>query len=203
MNILLYKTFTVNQGSTLPSYLAILIICCLPVPWQYGSILYPLVLGTLPVLFLFQRDAKDHWFALVPSLPIAPEKVIAEKYLLSALSALLIPAVMAAGQWISSYAPAPSLGNLLNHAGFLLLDYAVMLPLTFRRGPHRPLVPYLLAIAFVILVILACNACGFYVVSTTLSPLPVVTILLLFLGSALLFAASFPLAQRWYLHRRW
>lgn len=202
MNILLYKTFTVNQGSTLPPYLVILIICCLPVPWQYGGILYPLVLGTLPVLFLFQRDTKDHWFTLVPNLPIAPEKVIAEKYLLSALTALLIPAVMAAGQW-NSYASVPSVWIVLNHAGLLLLDYAVMLPLAFRRGPHRPLVPYFLAIAFVILVILVCSVCGVYVVSTTLFPLPVVTILLLFLGCALLFAASFPLAQRWYLHRRW
>ena len=154
MNILLYKTFTVNQGSTLPSYLVILIICCLPVPWQYGSILYPLVLGTLPTLFLFQRDTKDRWFTLVPNLPIAPKKVIAEKYLLSALTALLIPVAMAAGQW-NSYAPVPSVWVVLNHAGLLLLDSAVMLPLTFRRGPHRPLVPSLLAIVFVILVILA------------------------------------------------
>ena len=202
MNILLYKTFTVNQGSTLPSYLVILVICCLPVPWQHGGVIFPLVLGTLPALFLFQRDTKDRWLTLVPNLPISPRKIIAEKYLLSALSALLVPAAMAAGQWVG-YAPAPSFWIALNHAGLLLLAYTVMLPLTFRRGPHRPFVPYLLSIAFVMLVIIACNACGFHVMSRTFAPLPVVTTLLLFLGSALLFAASFPLAQRWYLHRRW
>ena len=71
MKALFYRTFYVNQGSTLPAFLIILLFCILPLPWL-TSIFLPVLMGSLPMLFLLQRDQKDRWYDLAPMLPLSP-----------------------------------------------------------------------------------------------------------------------------------
>ena len=101
MKALFYRTFTVNQGSTLAAFLAVLLLCVLPIPWL-TLIFFPVLWGSLPMLFLFQRDQRDRWHDLVSVLPIPPGDVVKEKYLLAGLCALGYPWCMTFGLAITA-----------------------------------------------------------------------------------------------------
>ena len=84
MTALLYRTFAINVGSTMPSFVVVLLFCFpLPFPWLDYLSIYTILLATLPTVFLLQRDRKDRWYELAPTLPISPQAVVGEKYLLS------------------------------------------------------------------------------------------------------------------------
>lgn len=199
MKALFYRTFYVNQGSTLPAFLIILLFCILPLPWL-TSIFLPVLMGSLPMLFLLQRDQKDRWYDLAPMLPLSPWELVKEKYFLAGICALCYPWIMAFGQIIASYdeIPTPSLDMTLFATGALFLFFACFLPLAFFQTAKRIWVPYLIVLAL------------FYAIESMMiswqrqhqGPSILHDFLWVLILGALLFLVSFPLSMRLYAHQR-
>ena len=193
MKALFYRTFTVNQGSTLAAFLAVLLLCVLPIPWL-NSIFFPVLWGSLPMLFLFQRDQRDRWHDLASVLPIPPGDVVKEKYLLAGLCALGYPWCMTFGLAITADAVAqPTLNLVLFATGSLLCFFALFLPLALGRGGKGVWVPYLfLAILFYAIECAAASLLYYpagLAISNHFDLFPWVLLL-----GALLFLASYPVA---------
>lgn len=193
MKALFYRTFTVNQGSTLAAFLAVLLLCVLPIPWLTW-IFFPVLWGSLPMLFLFQRDQRDRWHDLASVLPIPPGDVVKEKYLLAGLCALGYPWCMTFGLAITADAVAqPTLDLVLFATGSLLCFFALFLPLALGRGGKGVWVPYLfLAILFYAIECAAASLLYYPAglpISNHFDLFPWVLLL-----GALLFLASYPVA---------
>ena len=201
MKALFYRTFYVNQGSTLPAFLAVLLLCVLPIPWL-TSIFFPVLWGSLPMLFLFQRDRRDRWHDLASMLPISPRDVVKEKYLLAGLCALGYPWCMAFGLAIMADTVAqPTLDLVLFATGSLLCFFALFLPLALGRrekgvgGPYLFLSILFYAIEYVVTLL------QYYPVGFPISNYFDLSPWVLLLG-ALLFLASFPVAMGRYARQR-
>lgn len=70
MKAMLYKTFDINVGSTLPSFIIAILFCYpLPMPWLDMTCVFFLILSTLPLCFLFHRERRDRWYELAPPSP--------------------------------------------------------------------------------------------------------------------------------------
>ena len=69
MKALFYRTFYVNMDFSFFAFLGPLLLCVVPLPWL-TSIFLPVLMGSLPMLFLLQRDQKDRWYDLAPMLPL-------------------------------------------------------------------------------------------------------------------------------------
>src|SRR5699024_3112719 len=130
------------------AFLGPLLLCVVPLPWL-TSIFLPVLMGSLPMLFLLQRDQKDRWYDLAPMLPLSPRELVKEKYFLAGICALCYPWIMAFGQTIARYdeIPTPSLDMTLFATGALFLFFACFLPLAFFQTAKRIWVPYLIVLA--------------------------------------------------------
>lgn len=197
MNVLFYKTFTINQTSTILPYLGLFLFCVLPIPWMEMGLLLPLLFCLLPLQFLFQQDRKDHWFSLLATLPLAPSLVVRERYLLAALTCFVFPTVMAIGHTLNSIPGVPdaTVGAVLRLSAFLLVEHAAFLLLVFRWGPRRSALFFLLAVLAPILLIMALPV-GFYEWAAPHA-------LFFLLPALLFFLLSYLVAKHCYARRNW
>ena len=51
MKALFYRTFTVNQSSTMPALILLLLVCLIPIPWMQNAF-WSKLLGSVPLLLL-------------------------------------------------------------------------------------------------------------------------------------------------------
>ena len=199
MKALFYRTFYVNMDFSFFAFLGPLLLCVVPLPWL-TSIFLPVLMGSLPMLFLLQRDQKDRWYDLAPMLPLSPRDLVKENYFLAGICARCSPGIMAVGQTVarSDEIPTPSLDMSLFATGALFLFFACFLPLAFFQTAKRIWVPYLIVLAL------------FYAIESMMiswqrqhQGLSILHDFLwvLILG-ALLFLVSFPLSMRLYAHQR-
>ncbi len=93
-------------------------------PWL-TSIFLPVLMGSLPMLFLLQRDQKKIAGTIWPPCFPSPRELVKEKYFLAGICALCYPWIMAFGQTIASYdeIPTPSLDMSLFATGALFLFF--------------------------------------------------------------------------------
>lgn len=142
MKALFYRTFTVNQSSTMPALILLLLVCLIPIPWMQNAF-WSKLLGSVPLLLLVLQDHKDHWYVLAATLPLSPREVVGEKFLLAAAFAGIYPTAMLCGQLIFTNYPF-SVGDFLCVIGFLLLFFGLFLFLVFWRSPQRATLFYVL-----------------------------------------------------------
>ena len=135
MKALFYRTFTVNQSSTMPALILLLLVCLIPIPWMQNAF-WSKLLGSVPLLLLVLQDHKDHWYVLAATLPLSPREVVGEKFLLAAAFAGIYPTAMLCGQLIFTSYPFSG-GDFLCVIGFLLLFFGLFLFLVFWRSPQR------------------------------------------------------------------
>ncbi|MCI6989838.1 MAG: ABC-2 transporter permease [Clostridiales bacterium] len=200
MTALLYRTFAINVGSTMPSFVVVLLFCFpLPFPWLDYLSIYTILLATLPTVFLLQRDRKDRWYELAPTLPISPQAVVGEKYLLTGGYVCLLPLLIANGQqFFSAHLAPPPMGRTLLAIALLLVFSACFLFLVFWLGPRRLVLPYLLLLVLFLALDMGCGVLTGH--PLTFQPVPPLPFLA---GAVLLFLLSYRAAVGRYIHRTW
>lgn len=200
MKALLYKTFTVNAGSTLPSYLIVILFCCpLPFPWLDQISTYYLIMATLPSVFLFHRERKDKWYQLAPTLPISPWRIVGEKYLLAMLFVIPIPFLMEVALRLNYVGiPAPTAAVAFRSIALMLVFSACFLFLTFWLGPARISWFYLPLLLLFFLFDAGC----WFIAGSLLIHLPISVPLSLAIA-LLFFLLSYRAAVGRYVHRTW
>lgn len=145
MKAMLYKTFDINVGSTLPSFIIAVLFCYpLPMPWLNLFCVFFLIISTLPLCFLFHRERRDRWYELAPTFPFSPQNIVGEKYLISFVFICPLPFLMGIGLHLNYVGTAPASFHVAFRAiAIMLIFSACFLFLTFWLGPKRILMFYL------------------------------------------------------------
>lgn len=200
MKAMLYKTFDINVGSTLPSFIIAILFCYpLPMPWLDMTCVFFLILSTLPLCFLFHRERRDRWYELAPTFPFSPKAIVGEKYLLSFLFILPLPFLMCLGLHLDFVGAVPPPFPVAFRAVAMMLVFsACFLFLTFWLGPKRMLLFYLPLLAlFFALDLLCLYEKGCLLVYLPLPILPSLAVAVVF------FLLSYRAAVGRYHHRTW
>lgn len=200
MKAMLYKTFDINVGSTLPSFIIAILFCYpLPMPWLDLFCVFFLIISTLPFCFLFHRERQDRWYELAPTFPFSPKAIVGEKYLLSFLFICPLPFLMCLGLQLDFVGTStPPVAVACRAITIMLIFSACFLFLTFWLGPKRILLFYLPLLAiFFGLDLLCLHWKGCLLIHLPLPVLPCLAVAVVF------FLLSYLAAVSRYHHRIW
>lgn len=68
MKALFYRTFTVNQSSTMPALILLLLVCLIPIPWMQNAF-WSKLLGSVPLLLLVLKITRTIGMSWQPPFP--------------------------------------------------------------------------------------------------------------------------------------